>query len=148
MSGRPIAACLALALSAGCTLYNDTGSDPGQYWQFVCPDSPGSDGMPVPASVPISYVASGTCGSGGAFSLGVDGCDMVGDWSVLGLSDVETTAYTSSPGLGEWSVTAIGSDGMAWSCAATASGVSDLTFTCVFAATEAAACQSTLAPTP
>ena len=101
MSVQRFAIAAWVSLAAGCTLYDDTGKpDPGQYWTFVCPDSPNGDGTPVPASTPIEYLAFGSCGPGGSFTLSVDGCEMIGNWTALGLLDVTTTEYTSTPSLG------------------------------------------------
>jgi hypothetical protein len=146
--------CPALATLAGCNLDNDTGTpDPGQYWGWVCPDG---GGTPIEASAPIHYVASGTCGKGGSFSVSVDGCKMFGSWSALGLSNVETVQFTGSPGLGEWTVTATGGvadggapdagKGPSWSCTAKRAAAGDLTFTCHDTTTSATTCESTLTP--
>jgi hypothetical protein len=141
-----VALGLASSMLTGCHLDDGTGApDPGQYWGWVCPEG----GTPLDASAPIDYVASGSCGAGGAFTLSVDGCEMFGSWSALGLSDVQTTRSASSPGLGGWSVTATGGDadgGTSWACTATAASGGDLTFTCSDAATSATLCQSTLTP--
>jgi len=112
----------------------------------------------------MDYVATGTCGAGGPFSLSVDGCEMFGTWSALGLSNVQTVQYTSSPGLGGWSVNATGSvgdagipeggvadasvvdGGTSWTCTAKAAKVGDLTLTCSGATSSATTCQSTLKP--
>jgi hypothetical protein len=150
------ALCAGLPFLAACNLNNDTGApDPGMYWGWVCPDG---GGTPIEASAPIHYVASGTCGKGGSFSVSVDGCDMFGSWSALGLSNVETVQFASSPGLGGWAVTATGGGGVtdggardagngaSWRCTAKAATAGDLTFTCSDATTSATTCQSTLAP--
>jgi hypothetical protein len=153
---------LGSSITAGCTLDSGDGNpDPGQYWVWSCPEG----GTPLDASTPIDYVASGTCGAGGPFSLSVDGCEMFGSWSVLGLSNVQTVQYASSPGLGGWSISATGtgvteagvveagiadggaSDGGAsWTCTARAAKAGDLTFTCSNATTSATTCRSTLTP--
>jgi hypothetical protein len=149
---------LALALGlgssivAGCTLDSGAGNpDPGLYWGWVCPEG----GTPLDASAPIDYVASGTCGAGGPFALSVDGCEMFGSWSALGLSNVATVQYTSSPGLGGWSVTATGDvadggaadgGGVTWNCTASPAANGALTFTCSDATTSATTCQSNLTP--
>jgi hypothetical protein len=130
---------------AGCTLDDGTGTpDPGQYWGWVCPEG----GTPLDASTPIDYVASGTCGAGGPFTLGVDGCEMSGSWSALGLSSVETRQISSTPGLGGWTITATGGEdgGASWTCTAEATAQGALTFTCSDASTAAITCQSTLTP--
>jgi hypothetical protein len=132
---------------AGCTLDNGTGNpDPGQYWGWVCPEG----GPPLDASTPVEYMASGTCGAGGPFELSVDGCEMLGSWSALGLSNVQTVQYTSTPGRGGWTVTATGGladGGASWRCVAKPAGAGNLTFTCSYATTATTICQSTLAPT-
>ena len=147
-----MAVCLGLPMTPACTLDNDTGSpDPGMYWGWVCPDG---GGTPVDASAPIDYVASGSCGKGGTITLSVDGCEIVGNWSALGLSNVKTFQFTRSPGRGGWTVTATGGaadGGMpdagtrdSWSCTAKPAAAGDLTFTCTDVATSATTCQSTL----
>jgi hypothetical protein len=143
---------LALALGlgssmvAGCNLDNGTGNpDPGLYWNWGCPDG----GTPFDASTPVDYVASGSCGAGGPFTLSVDGCEMFGSWSALGLSNVQTTEYTSSPGLGGWSITATegaADGGASWNCTAKPAASGELTFTCSDATTSATTCTSTLTP--
>jgi len=148
-----IALCLASPIAAGCTLDDGTGTpDPGTYWGWVCPDG----GTPVDASTPIDYVASGSCGKGGPFTVSVNGCEMFGSWSALGLSDVKTVQYSSSPGLGGWVVTATAGvadggvpdagKGASWTCTASPAARGDLTFTCSSASTSATTCQSTLTP--
>jgi hypothetical protein len=147
-----MASSLALPIATACTMYDGTGSpNPGLYWGWVCPDGD----APLDASAPIAYVASGSCGEGGPFTLSVDGCEMFGSWSALGLSNVETTQYASSPALGGWSVTATtgGADGgvsdggaASSTCTAHPAAGGDLTFTCSAAATSATTCQSTLTP--
>jgi hypothetical protein len=144
-----LASCLGLPIMAGCTLDNDTGTpDPGLYWQWVCPDG---GGTPVDASAPIDYVATGTCGPGGPFTVSVDGCEMSGSWSALGLSHVETVTYASSPGLGGWTVTGTGGvadGGASWDCTAKRAGAGVLTFACFDASRSSTICQSTLTPAP
>jgi hypothetical protein len=154
MKHRPalfVASCLGLALASGCTLDDDSGNpDPGLYWKFVCPNdasTPDANNTPAPASAPIDYVASGSCGPGGAFTLAVDGCEMFGDWAVLGVSNVETATYASSPGLGGWTITATATSGASWVCTATATSANVLTFTCSDATTSTTTCRSTLTPT-
>ena len=146
------ALCAGLPFLAACNLNNDTGApDPGMYWGWVCPDG---GGTPVDASTSISYVASGSCGKGGRFALSVDGCVILGSWSALGLSNVQTVQYTSSPGLGGWSVSATGGDadggaadgGTSWTCAATAASGGDLMITCSEPTSSTPLCQSTLTP--
>jgi len=131
---------------AGCTLDSGDGNpDPGPYWGWTCPEG----GTPLDASAPIDYVASGSCGAGGAFMLSLDGCEMSGSWSALGLSNVQTVQFTSSPGQGGWTVTGIAGaadGGAVWTCTAKRAAAGDLTFTCSDA-TSATACQSTLEPT-
>jgi hypothetical protein len=139
---------LALPILAACNIDNGTGNpDPGLYWGWVCDGG----GTPLDASTPLDYVASGSCGKGGPFTLSVDGCDMFGSWSALGLSNVTTATYTGSPGLGGWTVTADAADGGAsWNCTAAAGAGGALTFTCSSEATDAApsavTCQSNLTP--
>jgi hypothetical protein len=146
-----VALGLGSSMLAGCRLDDGTGApDPGQYWDWVCPEG----GTPLDASAPIDYVASGSCGAGGAFTLSVDGCEMFGSWSALGLSNVQTVQYTSSPGLGGWSVSATGGDadggaadgGTSWTCAATAASGGDLMITCSEPTSSTPLCQSTLTP--
>lgn len=141
-----VALYLGSSLVAGCHLDDGTGApDPGLYWGWTCPDG----GAPLDASAPIDYVASGSCGAGGPFTLSVDGCEMFGSWSVLGLSNVQTTRYASSPGLGGWAVTATagaGDGGATWNCTATSGVAGDLTFTCSSATTSVTTCQSMLTP--
>lgn len=141
---------LALPIIAACHIDDGTGNpDPGLYWGWVCDGG----GTPLDASTPVEYVAIGTCGAGGLFTLSVDGCEMIGTWSAVGLSNVQTSQYTSSPGLGGWSVTAMeGAEdgGASWNCTATPSAGGALTFTCSSEAGDAASsvvgCQSTLSP--
>jgi hypothetical protein len=151
-----LALCLGLPILSGCTLYNDTSPDPGLYWAWVCPDGPDGS-LPVEASAPIHYVASGSCGKGGPFTVNVDGCEMAGSWSALGLSNVQTVQFASSPSLGGWTITAtaaVAADGGApdagkgasWKCTAKPASNGDLTFTCSDATTSATTCQSTLTP--
>jgi hypothetical protein len=150
-----VALCLASPMATACTLGSDSGTpDPGMYWGWACPDS---GGVPVDASAPLDYVATGSCGAGGPFAVSVNGCEMFGTWAALGLSDVTTTQYVGSPGLGGWMVAATedvldggGPDagqGSSLRCtAAQASGAGDLTFTCSDATTSATICRSTLTP--
>jgi hypothetical protein len=137
---------LGLPIGTACTLDNDMGSaDPGLYWGWVCADG----GTPIPASTPIDYIASGSCGAGGPFMVNVDGCEMFGTWSTLGLSDVESARTTSSPGLGGWSISGtagVPDGGASWKCSATPAASGDLTFACSDATTSATTCQSTLTP--
>jgi hypothetical protein len=127
---------------------SDGVADAGQWWPFVCPDGI----YPIPASTPQPYLATGSCGDGGPFTLSVYGCEMFADWSVLGLSDVQTTQPTSTPNLGGWIVSATGAGGggadagEAWSCEAISNAAEVLTFTCSAGAPPATACQSTLTP--
>ena len=109
-------------------------ADPGLYWTWGCPEG----GMPLDASSPVEYLASGSCGPGGPFSLSVDGCEMSGTWSALGLSNVQTDQYTATPGDGGWIVTATPETedggtpdgGLTWTCAATAAASAELIVTC------------------
>ncbi len=128
-------------------------ADAGQWWPWACPDGDN----PSPASAPLDYTASGSCGDGGAFTLSVNGCEIFGTWSVLGLSDVQTLQPTSTPSLGGWIVSAtpsaadagvtVGDGGTEpWSCEATPSADGGLTFTCSDAISSATICQSTLTP--
>jgi len=134
---------LALPLVGACNIDSGTGSpDPGLYWGWVCDGG----GTPLDASASLNYVASGSCGNGGPFTLSVDGCEMFGSWSALGLSNVHTTQTSMSPGLGGWSITASGAadGGTLWSCAAKPAVSGDLLFTCYEAVTSAVTCQSML----
>jgi len=167
--GRALLALVAIAnLAAGTRCgfgrYDDSAApqvtsattgvpDAGQWWPWVCPDG----AYPIAASTPVDYTASGFCGDGGAFALSVNGCEMVGTWSVLGLSDVQTLQPTSTPNLGGWIVSATPSaaDGGAsagdggpetWNCEATPTADGVLTFTCSDALSSATTCQSTLTP--
>jgi hypothetical protein len=137
---------LGSSIVAGCTLDGGTGTpDPGLYWDWVCPEG----GAPLDASAPIDYVASGSCGAGGPFTLRVDGCEMLGSWSALGLSNVQTAQFASTPGRGGWAVTAtsgVADGGAPWRCTAKPANAGDLTFTCSDVTTSATTCQSTLAP--
>jgi hypothetical protein len=148
---------LGSSILAGCTLDSGDGNpDPGLYWVWACPEG----GAPLDASAPIDYMASGSCGAGGPFTLSVDGCEMMGTWSALGLSNVQTVKVASSPGLGGWSVTATGdvvdagladgsvADGGAssWTCTAEPTKGGELTFRCLDATTSATTCESTLKP--
>jgi hypothetical protein len=149
---RPaLALCIGGSTLAGCTLDNGTGTpDPGLYWRWECPEG----GTPLDASAPIDYVASGSCGMGGPFVLSVDGCEIFGSWSALGLSNVQTVQYTSSPGLGGWIVTATegsADGGASWVCTANPAAAGALTFACsdaTDAATSSVTCQSALTPVP
>jgi hypothetical protein len=135
------------------TSANDGVADAGMWWPWVCPDG----AEPSPASTPVNYTATGTCGSGGAFSVSVDGCILSGTWTTLGLSDVETTQPTSTPNFGGWIITAngtepdggmdIGDGGGAWTCQTSvpnSTGV--LTFTCTDNTSNATTCESALIP--
>jgi hypothetical protein len=138
----------ALPAIVACNIDDGTGSpDPGLYWGWVCDGG----GTPVDASDPLDYVASGSCGEGGPFTLSVDGCEMFGNWSVLGLREVTTATYARSPGLGGWTLVAKGGadGGDSWNCDATRAAGGDLTFTCsrvTDGTPSAAACESTLTP--
>ena len=143
-----LAPCLGLPLLGGCALYDDSGTpDPGLYWGWVCPDG----GAPVDASAPIDYLASGSCGGGGPFTVSVDGCEMSGSWSALGLSDVATTRYAASPSLGGWVVSGTeGAEGEAGAgvsvtCTASVVQTGGLTFTCT-SGTSTVTCQSNFTP--
>ncbi len=163
---RSLVAIANLLAIAGCGFgtYDDSAApqvtsatdgiaDAGQWWPWVCPDGDN----PSPASAPLDYTASGSCGNGGAFSLGVNGCEIFGTWSVLGLSDVQTLQPTSTPNLGGWIVSGTPSsadggvsfgDGGAepWTCGATPTADAGLTFTCADAISSAPTCESTLTP--
>jgi hypothetical protein len=128
-------------------------ADAGQWWPFVCPDGDN----PSPPSTPLEYTASGSCGDGGPFTLSVNGCEMFGTWSVLGLSNVQTLQPTRTPELGGWIVSAtpstadggvsVGDGGPeTWNCEATPSTDAGLTFICSDATSSATTCQSTLTP--
>ncbi len=156
----PGIAATVLFSGAGCGFgsYDDTAApnvasasdgvaDAGQWWPFVCPDGI----YPIPASTPTSYAATGSCGDGGPFTLSVDGCEIFGSWSALGLSNVQTTQPTSTPNLGGWIVTATeetgdgGVDGgAALTCEATLASVGVLTFSCSAGTPPTTTCQSTL----
>jgi hypothetical protein len=139
-----LALCVGSSILSGCTLDDGTGNpDPGLYWKWECPEG----GTPLDASAPIDYLASGSCGTGGPFTLSVDGCEMLCTRSALGLSNVVTVTYTSSPGAGGWSVAGTGGladAGASWSCTANAAAGADLMFVCSNATTTT--CRSTLAP--
>jgi hypothetical protein len=148
-----------LAVGCGFGTYNDTSDpritssnsgvpDAGQWWPFAC-----VTGSPptVPASVPIGYSTSGTCGDGGTFALSVDGCLMVGDWTVLGLTDVTTNVPSSIPAAGGWEVAGtggfdVGDGGTQWTCDSSADSSGALTFTCSAGVPPVQACESTLTP--
>jgi len=122
--------------------------DAGQWWPWACQLPDGTLTNPSPQSTPINYTATGSCGTGGAFALSVNGCEMFGNWDALGLSDdsVSTTIPSSIPQAGGWEIEAdagvIGDAGFVWTCDATATDSSgDLTFTCTDGD---AGCQSTL----
>jgi hypothetical protein len=167
--GRAVLALLALVsvvVGTGCGFgrYDDSAApqitsatsgvpDAGQWWPWVCPDG----AYPIPASASIDYTASGSCGVGGAFALSVNGCEMVGPWAVLGLTDVQTLKPTSTPSLGGWIVSGTPSEANggvsltdggveAWNCEATPSADAGLTFTCSDATSMATTCQSALTP--
>jgi hypothetical protein len=155
--------CLAVA-GCGFGRYDDSAApavtsattgvpDAGQWWPFVCPDG----AYPIAASTPLDYTAAGSCGEGGAFALSVDGCEMVGTWTVLGLTGVQTLQPTSTPSLGGWIVSgtpstpdgggSVGDGGSEiWNCEAVPSTNGLLIFTCSDATSSATTCQSTLAP--
>jgi len=168
-AGRTLLSLIVLAnlvAGAGCGFgtYDDSAApqltsatngvaDAGQWWPWVCPDGDN----PSPASTPLDYTASGSCGDGGAFTLSVNGCEIFGTWSVLGLSDVQTLQPTSTPNLGGWIVSGTASaadggvsvgDGGAepWNCEATPTADGGLAFTCSDAISSATTCQSTLIP--
>ena len=149
----------ALALLAGCgfglyngsadpqvTSANDGVWDAGQWWPWACPNG----ANPAPASPTLNYTATGTCGGGGPFGLSVDGCELFGDWGILGLADVSTTLPSSIPQAGGWEVVgtgdfAVSDGGMSWSCAATAIDASgDLALTCTAGVPPVTACESSL----
>jgi hypothetical protein len=161
MSGSGRAAIFMAALAASCgfgsyddsanpsvTSANDGVADAGQWWPFVCPDGV----YPIPASTPQDYSAAGSCGPGGPLTLSVDGCEMEGNWEVLGLADdsVETLQPTSTPDLGAWILSATGAPGDGGvdlgdggTCQAVSAGTAGtLSFTCTVGA--ATVCQSTL----
>ncbi len=126
---------------------NDGVWDAGQWWPWACALPDGTLTNPAPQSAPLNYTATGTCGSGGAFALSVDGCEMFGNWDALGFSAVSTNIPSSIPKAGGWEVEAdAGFDEDAglsvWTCDATATDSSgDLTFTCTDGD---AGCESTL----
>ncbi len=130
------------------TSANSGVADSGQWWPFAC-----VTGSPptVPASTPISYTTSGSCGTGGQFALSVDGCLMVGDWTVLGLTDVSTNIPSSIPQAGGWEVAGtggseVGDGGTQWTCDSAPDSSGVLTFTCSAGEPAVMACQSTLTP--
>ncbi len=118
--------------------------DAGQWWTWTCPN--GSN--PAPASDPVNYAAAGNCSDGGTLALSVNGCEMEGNWDVLGLSNVSTNVSTSIPGAGGWEVAGIGGGdgGVARTCDATAAVSGVLTVTCTEADGGVAACTTTLTP--
>jgi hypothetical protein len=148
---------------------NDGVADAGQWWPWACALPDGTFSNPSPPSTPQPYVATGSCGPGGPFTLSVDGCEMFADWSVLGLSNVQTTQPTSTPNLGGWILTATegapgdgdggpgegGGDGGAddggldggetLTCTATFASAGILTFSCSAGTPPVTTCQSTLA---
>jgi hypothetical protein len=135
------------------TSATDGVADAGQWWPWVCPDGDN----PSPPSTPLDYTASGLCGEGGAFTLSVNGCVIIGTWAVLGLSDVQTLQPTSTPNLGGWVVSGtpstadggvfVGDGGaVTWNCEATPASDGGLTFTCSDATSLATTCQSSLTP--
>ena len=146
----------ALVAAAGCGfgLYDDSGSpsvtasndgvpDAGQWWPWACPN--GSN--PAPATTPQSYAVSGTCSDGGTLALSVNGCEMEGNWDVLGLSDVSTNISTSIPTAGGWEVAGThgsGDGGVPLTCDATASSSGALTVTCAAGDAGVTACVTTL----
>jgi hypothetical protein len=162
----PLVAFAILVASGGCGFgrYDDSAApqvtsattgvaDAGQWWPWACPDG----AYPISPSTPLNYTASGSCGDGGAFTLSVNGCEMVGTWSALGLSAVQTLQPTSTPSLGGWIVSAtpsaadggvsVGDGGVeTWTCEATPTTGGVLTFTCSDAVSLATTCQSTLTP--
>ncbi len=158
--GAVIAAAFIAGAGCGFGMYDDTASpevtsasdgvaDAGQWWPFVCPDGL----YPIPASTPRSYLAAGSCGAGGPFALSVDGCEMFGNWSVLGLSDVQTLQPSSTPGLGAWSVLAEGAfedggvdAGEPWTCDTAPVADGGLSFTCSTGTPPETTCESTLTP--
>jgi hypothetical protein len=167
--GRALLLLVALAnfvAGAGCGFgtYNDSAApqvtsattgvaDAGQWWPWACPDG----ANPSPPSAPLDYTAAGTCGDGGALTLSVNGCEIFGTWSVLGLSDVQTLQPTRTPNLGGWIVSAtpsaadggvsLGDGGVeTWNCEATPAADGGLTFTCADAVSLATTCLSTLIP--
>ena len=169
-AGRPgrhrwsLVALATFLASSGCGFgtYDDSAApqvtgatngvaDAGQWWPWVCPDG----ASPSPASAPLDYTASGSCGDGGAFTLSVDGCEILGTWSALGLSDVQTVQPTSTPSLGGWivSATPTAADGGApvgdggaqpWTCQATPTADGALRFACSDPISSATTCESTL----
>jgi hypothetical protein len=152
---------LASTLAVGCGFgtYNDTSdpritsansgvADSGQWWPFTCVTG---SAPTVPATTPINYATSGSCGDGGPFALSIDGCVMVGDWTVLGLTDVTTTIPSSIPAAGGWEVAGtggfdVGDGGMQWTCDSSSDASGVLTFTCTAGEPAVQACQSTLTP--
>ena len=148
--------CLGvLTLTSGCGFgrYDDTAvplvtsanngvSGNGQWWGWSCPN--GSN--PSPATTPLAYTAAGACGAGGAFSLSVDGCEMLGNWDALGLSDVTTNAATSIPAAGGWEVLGTGTAGAQWTCTAATDSSKVITLTCTAGDPAATVCVSTLTP--
>ncbi len=153
----------ALLAAGGCGfgLYDDSAApqavaandgvwDAGQWWPWACALPDGTFSNPAPPSTPVDYSASGSCGDGGAFALSVDGCEMFGDWTVLGLSDVSTIVPSSIPQAGGWEIAGtggfdVGDGGTSWTCASTATDSSgNLTLTCTAGVPPATACQSAL----
>jgi hypothetical protein len=149
----------ALWVGCGFGTYNDTSdpritssnsgvADAGQWWPFTCPNA----SPPVsPASSPLNYNTSGTCGTGAPFALSVDGCLMVGDWTVLGLTDVTTNVSSSIPAAGGWEVAGtgdhdVGDGGTDWTCDTSTDASGVMTFTCSAGEPAVQACESTLTP--
>ena len=158
---------VALVSSCGFGSYND-GASPdvtsatsgvpgsGMWWPWTCAN--GSN--PSPASIPRSYTVVGSCGLGGAFALSVDGCEMRGDWTVLGLSEVITNIPSSIPAAGGWEVAGTGGGGRdagtagterdgggpQWTCDTTALPSGGLNFTCTAGTPATPTCESTLTP--
>ena len=154
-SGVATALCGALLLTAGCGfgLYDDTAtpqqtsanngvSGDGQWWPWACANG----SMPSAPTTPLAYTATGTCVPGGALSLSVEGCNMVGDWSVFGLTNVTTNISTSIPAAGGWEIAGTGPAAAAWTCDATVAPSKELTLTCTAGDPAATVCVSTLAP--
>jgi hypothetical protein len=144
------------ATACGFGTYDDTAAPPattstsgvadaGMWWPWACPDGTN----PSPASAEVHFSAAGTCGPGGAFSIGVDGCLLSGNFGALGLAEVDTVTHSGKPQLGGWAVrgTSLADGTSALHCEASVRGASGaINFACTHAEPASAFCQSTLTP--
>ena len=128
------------------TTSNSGVADAGMWWPWACTDGT----HPSPQSAVFSYVATGSCGAGGAISLSADGCLILANFDALGLSDVNTDTHSSTPNLGGWVVdgTSSADAATALTCQASvpASANGAITFTCSAGMPPEATCTSTLTP--